>query len=100
MTDEEKKLTLKWIECWRKAGPELERLRREDIRNADTASAINILDDAFESAILHFPPRQDSGLVEQQRLFHQPSPSVATAGLPTGYSKPLLPEVVVDRMKI
>lgn len=70
MTEEEKKLTLKWIECWRKAGPELEKLRREDIKNADTAWAIDILDDAFESAILHFSAREGSGLVEQQRLFH------------------------------
>lgn len=69
MTEAERENTLKWIRAWEKAGPELERMRREDIRNADTCAAIEILDDAFESALLHFPLRQDSGLVEQQRLF-------------------------------
>lgn len=71
MTGAEREKILKWIECWRKAGPELERMRREDIRNADTSLAIEILADAFESALVHFPPRQDSGLVEQQRLFRR-----------------------------
>lgn len=69
MTDEERTLALKWIECWRRAAPELERMRRERIRNADTGSAIELLQGAYESAIAMWALRRDSGLVEQQRLF-------------------------------
>ena len=61
--------TLKWIECWREAAPELERLRREKIRQADTTQAVLILDDAFQSAILKGSSKPYSGLVEQQKLF-------------------------------
>lgn len=69
MTEEEKRLTLRWIETWRRARPELERIRREEIRNADTQRAMEIFEDAFESARRTHPPRSQSGLVELQRLF-------------------------------
>ena len=69
MTKEEKENILKWINCWKEAGPVLEQERRERIRNTDTALAVNALNDAFESAIAHHPSRKHSGLVEQQRLF-------------------------------
>jgi len=54
---------------WYHAAEKLERLRIEAIRNSDTASAIEQLSDAFESARLHYPAAPTSGLVEQQRLF-------------------------------
>lgn len=47
----------------------LERLRAEEIRNSDTAEAIEQLSDAYESARLHWTPPKTSGLVEQQRRF-------------------------------
>jgi hypothetical protein len=47
----------------------LERLRAEDIRNSNTAAAIEQLSDAFESALRYYPPPATSGLVEQQQLF-------------------------------
>jgi hypothetical protein len=59
----------KWLAGWRKAGPVLERLRAEVIRNSDTAGAIEQLSDAFESALRQYPPAATSGLVEQQRIF-------------------------------
>jgi len=59
----------RWVECWRNAGPRLEVLRREAIRNADTTQAILSLDGAFRSALLHHPPAPTSGLVEQQAWF-------------------------------
>lgn len=65
----EKNMTLKWIECWRTAGPELEMVKHEEIRKANTAHAIRLLDDAFNSAILQYRLKPYSGLVEQQRLF-------------------------------
>ena len=60
---------LAWIESWRVAGPELELMRREKIRKADTTRSILNLDDAFRSAILQQKLNDSSGLVEQQKMF-------------------------------
>jgi hypothetical protein len=60
-----------WVEAWKKASPDLQRIRIEEIRAADTRAAIENLATAFQSALLHFPPEPDSGLIEQQRLFSQ-----------------------------
>ena len=59
----------RWLAGWQTAAEALERLRTETIRRSDTATAIEQLSDAFESALLHYPPAVTSGLVEQQRLF-------------------------------
>ena len=55
--------------AWRRAGPELERMRREEIRKADTSRSIPAFDGLFEGAVRDFPPRPTSGLVEQQLCF-------------------------------
>ncbi|MBI5242455.1 MAG: hypothetical protein HY922_02075 [Elusimicrobia bacterium] len=59
----------RWVARWKKAGPELERIRREELLHVDVAGAIEMLEDAFLSALRNFPPQPASGLVEQQRLF-------------------------------
>ncbi len=69
MTEAEKAATLKFIEAWKLAGPELEKQRRADIRAANTVSAIQSMNLLFRDAIKHSPPRLTSGLVEQQRWF-------------------------------
>jgi hypothetical protein len=74
MTTHKKQQLRAWVENWKKTGPELERMRYEEIRNADTRQAIEDLDGAFKSALLHFPPVPHSGLVEQQRLFRRLRP--------------------------
>lgn len=66
---DQRSLTLKWIESWREAAPELEILRREKIRQANTTQSILNLEDAFQSAILKGSSKPYSGLVEQQKLF-------------------------------
>jgi hypothetical protein len=66
---DEREMIKRWIEAWKAAGPELEKMRAEDIRSADTALAIEQLADAFASALYLHRPRPDSGLVEQQRWF-------------------------------
>lgn len=58
-----------WVECWKNAGPRLEALRREAIRNTDTTQALMNLTGAFQSALLHHPPAPTSGLIEQQAWF-------------------------------
>jgi hypothetical protein len=60
---------LLWVRTWQKAGPLLAELRRREVRSADTAAAILQLEDAFQSALRHHPPRPTSGLVEQQKWF-------------------------------
>jgi hypothetical protein len=69
VTKKELALTKKWVEIWKRAGPELERIRLEEVRGTDTTRAILILNDAFESARLTCSVRNTSGLVEQQALF-------------------------------
>ena len=69
MDEHEKQRVRQWIRNWETAGPLLQRLRDEAIRNTDTAAAIEALSDAYESARLHWTPPKTSGLVEQQRWF-------------------------------
>jgi len=58
-----------WAEQWRRVAPELERIREEEIRCVNVASAIELLEDAFQSALLLHPPAATSGLVEQGNVF-------------------------------
>jgi hypothetical protein len=69
MDELERERIRQWIRNWEAAGPVLQRLRDEAIRNTDTAAAIEQLSDAYESARLHWAPPTTSGLVEQQRWF-------------------------------
>ena len=69
MTEEEKTLARKCLQAWREAAPVLDEIRREDIRNADTVKAVQLLDDAFDAAVWMTPLRETSGLVEQQAIF-------------------------------
>lgn len=55
-----------WVESWRRAGVELERVRREELRNLRTFHAISLL---CTDAMIRPEPSPTSGLVEQQRLF-------------------------------
>lgn len=59
----------RWVDTWRRAGPELERIRREELAAVDTQQAVAALADVFLYARAHFPPPPTSGLVEQQRWF-------------------------------
>lgn len=71
MTEQEKAQTRAWIRNWQELGPILEDERRKSIRRANTAEAIASLDLAYKAARLHCPPRESSGLVEQQRWFQR-----------------------------
>jgi hypothetical protein len=55
---------------WETLGPILDRLRDEDIRQADTQASIRMFDQAFRIALRDLPPRESSGLVEWQRWMH------------------------------
>jgi hypothetical protein len=58
-----------WVETWKKAGVELSAIKRRELQQIDTQTALMNLADAFESCRLHFTPPPWSGLVEQQAWF-------------------------------
>jgi hypothetical protein len=68
-TQEELTLGRRWVQAWRKAGQDMERLRREELRHLDGWHAISLL--CGPADYWHPPrsPRPDSGLVEQQHWF-------------------------------
>lgn len=71
ITDEEEKQIKDFVERWKRVGPILEEIRRDEIKKADTCKAIRNLDDAFESIRFHMTPRRSSGFVEQQKYFQR-----------------------------
>ena len=60
-----------WVENWKAVGAELDRMRREEIRRANTQEPIQLCDLAFKAALRNTPPRKTSGLVEFQRLLRK-----------------------------
>ena len=53
-----------WVENWKKLGPELQAQRDNDIRESDTAKAIEALDWNYQYAKRHYPESITSGLVK------------------------------------
>lgn len=60
-----------WVRNWQVVGPQLDQMRREDIRRANTQESIRLFDLAFKAALRNTPPRTTSGLVEYQRLLRK-----------------------------
>ena len=72
-TEEQLALGRRWVRAWQRAGPELERLRREELRCLDSEHAIALLCGPVDYQV---PPRQarpTSGLIEQQKWFMKAS---------------------------
>jgi hypothetical protein len=72
MTDnrsmEERELMRRWVETWKRAGPELEAIREREMREVSTPEAVRQL--LGSTTYLHHGPRLlTSGLVEQQAYF-------------------------------
>jgi hypothetical protein len=63
---EEREMVRRWVEDWKEAGPELEAIRRREIRQADNLKVLAMLECAFNQAVRERPPRSSSGLVEMQ----------------------------------
>jgi hypothetical protein len=59
----------KWVAAWGTAGPELERIRREELRDMDVHKAIAALCADYDYTLPPRAPKPTSGLVEQQRWF-------------------------------
>ena len=69
MTAQEREQIRYWAETWQKAGPELERIRRKEIRETDTFEAVSAFLGPIDFTQEPFSPRPTSGLIEQQALF-------------------------------
>jgi hypothetical protein len=64
---EEREQMRLWVETWKRAGPELEAIRHREIREADNAQVLAMLESAMNFAA-RSPVRASSGLVEMQRI--------------------------------
>ena len=56
----------RWVETWKLAGADLERLRRKEIRELDSKRAIALLCGPADYTSPPRAPKPTSGLVEQQ----------------------------------
>jgi hypothetical protein len=65
----EHEITRRSVEAWKEAGPQLEAIRRREIRDADNLQVLAVLESAFNHALRNMPARQSSGLVEMQKWF-------------------------------
>jgi hypothetical protein len=54
---------------WRRAGPALAQVRRDELRGLTDAEALAAAEELLDLIRLIPPPTGGSGLVEQQRLF-------------------------------
>jgi hypothetical protein len=68
---DERKDLRRWVRTWKDAGPELEAIRRREIREADNLEVLGILEEAFNHALATLPPRPSSGMVEMQAWFRK-----------------------------
>jgi hypothetical protein len=59
----------RWVNAWREAGPELERIHREELRSLDTFRTIAQLCGSGDYRVPPRAPKPTSGLIDQQRWF-------------------------------
>lgn len=57
-----------WVEHWRRVGPILERLRREELSDYSHQDNVAAIDAILDLGARWGLPRDTSGLVEMQRL--------------------------------
>lgn len=60
-----------WVAAWKRAGPALERVRRQELRTLDVFAAIARLCGTADYTVAPRAPKPTSGLIEQQRVFRR-----------------------------
>jgi hypothetical protein len=68
-TPEQIALGRRWVQAWKNAAPELERVRRQELRQLDSYAAISLLCGPADYRVPPRAPKPTSGLIEQQRVF-------------------------------
>jgi hypothetical protein len=66
---DEQEMMRRSVEAWKEAGPQVEAIRRREIRDADNLQVLAVLEGAFNHALRTMPARESSGLVEMQKWF-------------------------------
>jgi hypothetical protein len=74
MQDQERERTRAWVENWARVGPQLEAIRRRELRAMTYQERIRAIDTLLQIGCRFAKPRSSSGLVEQQRLFQKARP--------------------------
>ena len=65
-----KKAPLKnFVEQWQGLGPELEKIRKRELKTLSTSQALKNLAGAYEDCRRRFRPKPTSGLIQQQEWF-------------------------------
>jgi len=59
----------RWVRTWVEAAPELEAIRRRELRELDTLRTLKLLCGPANYRVPPRAPKPTSGLVEQQRWF-------------------------------
>lgn len=60
-----------WANRWKDTGKVLAELRIEEFRRSDASKMFLSLTDASEAALIAYPPKPTSGLVEMQKIFRK-----------------------------
>ena len=68
ITSEAREMLKHYVETWRRAGPELEAIRRQEIQTTDVQKAIHQLF-GDSQMVQNWPRLTTSGLVDQQAWF-------------------------------
>ncbi len=71
MADSDRERTKAWVENWAKVGPQLEAIRRRELRAMTYEDRIKLIDSLLQIGCTFGKPRTTSGMVEQQRLFQK-----------------------------
>ena len=74
MPDDEFWKVKEWVAAWGRAGPELERQRRLELRAFDYDKNADVVDSLLSMGARFAVPRSTSGFVEQQRIFRKLRP--------------------------
>ncbi|MBN2007857.1 hypothetical protein JW960_00770 [candidate division KSB1 bacterium] len=69
MEEAEKKLTLQWIETWKKAGEAMEQIRKQELQSPEYGKNDQLIDSLLDLAVERGTHRTSTGLVELQQLF-------------------------------
>lgn len=71
MNDAECNAARQFVEKWQRAGPALEKIRREELRNFKHSENVDLIDALLAIDAGMTKPRTMSGLAEQQRIFQK-----------------------------
>lgn len=66
MTNEEAR---EFVDRWKRTGPAMEKVRRQELRNARHENDAYLIDQLLEAGLQHARTATTSGLIEMQRIF-------------------------------